>query len=260
MDSLVFVICLFINILQILLLLYLYKRYWKKHESSNLFLLKIFLYVNLYKHIFNGIIVDVLRILSGGEINKEYGVSSTEILQVISTDFISNFIYYLAFTFFLLSFKSKPLNNALSLNKQIKILIFISILSSVNLLFSQIFLQRLWLFKNALYFMGPICAIMTTILGVKYNNKIWVVMGLIPLIIVISLTLISGLRGSIVGISICFIILAIIEIDKEKVKKILLIGILPLVLLAVIQEKMSTLKYAFVVAVSNGTIDRKSVV
>lgn len=259
MDRLAFFVCLLVDIFQVGLIIYLYNYYWKKIEPDALLLLKLFLYINLYKLIFNGIIVDVLRIISGGAESRAYGVSSFEILNVIGIELISNIIYYSAFTFVLFLIKFKPSKNKISLNEQIYILCSISLLSSLELVLPQFFTNILWLIKDALFFIGPICAIMVLILGIKYNKVFWILLGSLPIIITILVALISGLRGSIVGISICFMILSIIELDKKRVKKIILIGIIPILLLSLIQDNLNSLKYAFVVAVTNRTIDLNSI-
>lgn len=254
-DRIVFLFCFLIDVLQFGLVVYLYNCFWRKIEPQNLLLLRIFLYVNLYKLLFNGIIVDLLRIISGGAENKEYGVSSFEILQVVGIDLISNIIYYSAFTFFLIVLKSRSINKTVSLGAQITIMSLISVFSTLNLLLPQLFIEKLWLIKDALFYMGPLCGTITLVLGIKYKRKMWIFLGFLPLIVTILLTLISGLRGSIVGISICFIVLVIIELEKKRARKILLIGIIPLFVLSLIQESLNSIKYAFVVAATSKTMD-----
>lgn len=255
MDRIVFSICLLLNLIQLGLIIYLYNSFWKKIEPENLLLLRIFLYVNLYKLLFNGIIVDILRIISGGAENKEYHVSSFEILQVVSIELVSNIIYYSAFTVFLIVLKSRNIKQRESIGTQIKIMSLISVLATLNLLLPQFFIEKLWLIKDALFYMGPLCAIFTLVLGIKYKKKTWILLGSLPLIATILLTLIAGLRGSIVGISICFILLVLIELERKKARRILLIGIIPLVLLSLIQESLNSIKYAFVVAVTSQSMD-----
>lgn len=254
-DSLIFFACLIIDLLTLGLVIYLYKHFWQKTDLSSLLLIKIFFYVNIYKLVFNGIIVNFLRMISEGSENKEYGVTSFEILKVVSIDFISNVFYFGFFTFLLILFKSKNSNSSMNISSQIAVLVFLSAFSTLNLLIPQFFINNLWLIKDALYYIGPISALLVLILGLKHDKKIWALMGLIPLIITILITLISGLRGSIVGISITFIILVIIELDRRKVKKIIAIGTFPLILLIAIQSNLNSIKYAFVVAVANKTID-----
>ena len=101
MDRFIFFICLIISILQLLILFYFYNKFWKRNASALLFL-KVFFLINVYKITFNYLLVDILRIISGGSENKEYGVSSFEILEVYGIEFVSNLVYFTIFTFFLI--------------------------------------------------------------------------------------------------------------------------------------------------------------
>ncbi len=258
MGRLLFFICLVLSTLQLLLLFYLYNKYWKKNISI-LLLLKVFFLINVYKISFNYILVDILRIISDGSENKEYGVTNIEILQVYCIEFVSNLIYFLFFTLFLILIRLPKKNlNTISINKQANILIIFSILSLFNQAFPDIFSKYFWLFKDSLYFIGPICSIILLVFGIKYKRKIWLILAATPLMLSIILNLIAGLRGSIVGISICFIIISFIELKKAHFRKVLIIGILPFIFLSLIQEKLNDIKYAFVVGVTNETIDVNS--
>lgn len=260
MESLPFVLCLFISIFQFLFLIFLYKTFWKKNTISTLILIKVFFYVNLYRIIFNFIIVDILRIISGGAENKEYGVTGYEILQVYLLEFISNLIYFSVFTLLLFAIKSTKKKNAgITLKKQVQILIIICILYICDQAFLQVFSRYFWLVKDAIYFIGPICSLLLLVIGIKNKKKLWILIGLFPLVITIILSLIAGLRGSIVGVSICFIIISFIELNRSQFKRALIIGILPILLLVSIQEKLKEIKYAFAVGVGNKTIDVNSV-
>jgi hypothetical protein len=256
MDRFIFFICLIISIIQLLILFYFYNKFWKRNASALLFL-KVFFLINVYKITFNYLLVDILRIISGGSENREYGVSSFEILEVYGIEFVSNLVYFTFFTFFLIKLP-RIKSNKLLINKQAIILIVFSILSILNQIFANFFSKYLWLFKDSLYFIGPICSIILVILGIKYKRKIWIILGTTPLILTILLNLIAGLRGSIVGISICFLIISYIELNKSQFKKILIIGVLPFIFLSLVQEKLSDIKYAFVVGVTNETIDVNS--
>lgn len=259
MGRLTFFICLLISITQIIFIIYLYRNYWKKNIGTTLTLVKIFFYFNLSRILFNGVIVDILRILSDGAENRKYEVSSGEILQVYVLELVSNFVYFFVFTILLISLKSKKnISIEVSLKKQVHILILIVTLSICNLIFKSLFSNYLWLFKDALYYIGPLCSILLIINGIKNKKKIWTFFGIFSLIPIILITLIAGLRGTIIGISTCFILISLAELNKLQFRKVLIIGILPFLFLALIQEKLSEIKYAFTVSVANETIDLSS--
>lgn len=260
MDRLFFFFCLCISVFQFLFIGYLYQYLWKKHAPQVVILIKIFFYVNIYKIFFNYILVDILRIFSGGAENIEFGVSSFEIFEVYLIELVSNLIYFLGFTVLLILFcSSKKPVATFSISRQVNILIFLGILSVFNQLLPTVFSKYLWLIKDSLYFLGPICSIIVLVLGIKFEKISWILLGSIPLLLTIVLNLIAGLRGAVVGISICFIILSIIELNRLQFKRVLIIGILPFILLSLIQEKLGEIKYAFVVGVANETIDVGSV-
>lgn len=259
MDRLIFSLCLLLDLIQVLLILQLYKNYWKRIEPFYLLLIKIFLFVNLYKLLSNGVVVDILRIISGGAENQEYGVSSVEILEVIFMEFISNIVYFASFTVFLILMrKDKSPIYRVSLRQQVAILIPISLVTVFNLLFPSLIAPKFWLFQDAIVLMGPICAIILLFLGIKYKRRFLVIIGLIPLVIIIMLVLVSGLRGSIVGIAICFTIFAIIEFEKKKLRRLFIISLIPIFIIYKVSTSLSSIKYAFAVAISNKTFDFSS--
>ena len=259
MDRVVFFFCFLISITQIIFVLFLYRNYWKKNNDSILILVKIFFYFNFTRILFNGVVVDLLRILSEGAENKKYGVSSVEILQVYILELVSNLVYFSAFTLLLIALRSKKyIQIDFKIRKQVNILIILIFLSICGLFFKSLFSNYLWLFKDALYYIGPICSTILIILGIKYKTKKWILYGIVSLIPIILITLIAGLRGTIVGIATCFILISLIELNRAQFKRVLIIGILPLLFLALIQEKLSEIKYAFAVSVANETIDLSS--
>jgi hypothetical protein len=258
MDNFIFFICFLIDALQIGFVFFFYKKYWKKTEPENILLIKLFMYINLYKLISNGIIVDILRIISGGNENKEFGVSSSEILQVVLFEFISNFIYFSAFTIFLVLLNKKKRKYYVSLQQQIYILASISIITVFNLLFPNLVAPKFWLFQDAIFSLGPICSVIILFMGIKYKKINLVFIGIIPLVVIILLVLISGLRGAIVGIVVVFIIFLLIEFEFRKIRKFLLIGIIPVIMVYQITQKLNSIKYAFAVAASNKTFDFNS--
>jgi len=256
MDRLVFFFCFLINITQILFIIFLYRNYWKKNNNTILILVKIFFYFNFTRTLFNGVIVDFLRILSEGAENKKYGVSSVEILQVTILELVSNLVYFSAFTVLLMLLRSKKyISIDFKLRKQVNILIIFISLSVCGLFFNSLFSNYVWLFKDSLYYIGPICSTILIILGVKNGTKKWVIFGIFSLIPIISINLIAGLRGTFIGITTCFIIISFIELSREQFKRNLIIGIFPFIFFALIQEKLSAIKYAFAVSVANKTID-----
>jgi hypothetical protein len=236
----------------------LYRKFWKKSYGV-LVLIKVFYFVNLYKILFNYVFVDILRFFSGGAENKLYGVSSFELLHVYGIELISNLIYFSCFTFLLIAAHlGAAKKTEFAIKKQVLLLILISAFSVFNQIFTPFFSKYLWLFKDALYFIGPISSLIVIVIGIKLKNKKWIILGLLPLLLTFLLNLIAGLRGTIVGISICFIIISFIELNPNQFKKILLLGILPFLFLVLIQEKLSDIKYAFVIGVANETIDVNS--
>ena len=257
MDSLFFFTCLTINLLLVLFIYILYSKYWSKYDGKNSILMKLFFYINIYKLFFNGVIVDILRIFSGGTQNQKYDVASFEILNVVMIDFISNIIYFSFFTFLLFLFvkKKEKINLKISLEKQLSVLTVISILTIGTYLFRTFFQEKLWLFNSAINFIGPICAVLTCFLALKLKKYFLFSIGTLTLIIIIFFTILNGLRGSIFGIGILILLFSYIEFDTKTLKKVLLAGIIPVILVYNISVNLSSIKYAIVEAAANNTYD-----
>ncbi len=256
MDRLFFLLCLFVSLIQISFVIYLYNRFWKHAPQSVIFLINIFFYVNLYKLIFNGFLVDISRIVSNGSVNNSYAVTAYEIFEIYLIEFLSNLIYYFVFTL-ALNLVKRYFNKTFyfSIKHQSYTLLSICILYLLNISFPSIFSDYLWLIKASIDSIGPICALILLVIGIKNNRIYWVLLGGIPLIISIILSLIAGLRGTTVGITIYFLIITYLELNKKQFKKTLLIGILPFLILISIQSKLGEIKYAFASGVANGSID-----
>lgn len=256
MSQFIFFVCLLVSIIQILFVLYLYNRFWKKGSQPVLFLINIFFYINLYKLFFNGFLVDVSRLISSGNVNNSYGVTAFEILQVYLIEFLSNLIYYSVFTIILIRLnKHFTKSFKISLKQQSSVLLSISILYLLNVLLPNFFSDYLWLIKAAVDSIGPICALILVVIGIKYNRIIWMFLGGLPLLIAVVLSLIAGLRGTTVGITIYFLIITYLELNRSQFKKTLIIAILPFIILISIQSKLGEIKYAFASGVANGSID-----
>ena len=257
MDSLFFITCLIINLLLLLFVYILYSKYCSKFDVENSILMKLFFYVNIYKLIFNGIIVDALRIYSGGFQNQKFDVASFEILNVVIIDFISNIIYFSFFTLLLFLFvkKKEKINLRISLEKQLSVLTVISILTIGIYLFRTLFQEKLWLFNAAINFIGPICAVFTCFIALKLKKYFLFSIGILTLMTIVFFTLLNGLRGSIFGIGILILMFSFIEFDNKTLKKILIASIIPVILVYNISVNLSSIKYAIVEAAVNNTYD-----
>lgn len=239
---------LVLNIIIFFLTIFFYKNIWYKKKNQILY--KIFLYFYLYKILLHGIVVNFLRILSNGKVNKQFYVSTFEIFRTEIVEFISNFIYLSTFTLFVyfLSDEKKATNNN-GLNWEISVLkLFVGIYLVYLLLPTSVISVYFWLFDSVFYYGGIISASLLLVLSIKDNKKLFLFISALCLILFFIKQVITGARGGIVIVSLTILIFSIILLDKNKLKRLILITIIPIALLLLLQNNLKEIKSAFAIS------------
>lgn len=246
-DRLTYLLIFIINIIVFFTAIFFYKKVWYKKNNQLLF--KIFLYFTLYKILLHGVIVNFLRFLSNGKINKLFYVSTYEIFRTEFVEFISNIIYLTTFTlfaYFLTDHKSKTTNTFKWEIRVLKLLVFIYFI--YLLLPTNIIAVYFWLFDSVFYYAGIISACLLLILCIKENNKLFLILSALCLALFFIKQIITGARGGIVIVSLTIIIFSSIILDRSKFKKLLIVTVLPIALLLILQNNLKEIKSAFAIS------------
>ncbi|MBR2648189.1 MAG: hypothetical protein IKD55_05075 [Sediminibacterium sp.] len=226
----------------------------EKSHGRDSKLLQLFYSVLIYKCLFHGILVDVLRILSNGAVNREYGVKDYELFYITLIEFSSNIVYLAVFLILRRIIAFGAPSKSLKSN-EIYILTTLSLLSSISYVIPGIFNSFFWFINPLLIAIGPISSVILTIWGIKNRNNYNLAIGLTNIILTFLINMIAGLRGAIVGILVLLVILSIIELNAKTIKKYILYAFIPVTLLYFVQTKLGPLKYAFAISVANKSLD-----
>lgn len=253
MDYLILFLCLVID-LSTVYLAYKLKRTWIKSNLDLSFVNMIY-YVLQFRFIFFGLVVSFLRIISKGEVLQEYNIQPEELLHVYIIEFISNLIFLLTFTYFIKFIKRKSKINNYKDQNFLVIFCLFSINYLFILLFPGFFSNFYGFLITAFTFYGQISVAFLFVYGIKYKKKILLILALTCIILFFAKTLISGLRGGIVGMVVLIIILSYNTFSTKLFKRLLIITFFSLFIFLKINSSLSSIKYEFVVAYANKKFD-----
>jgi len=253
MDYLFLFFCLIIDIITVYFT-YELKKTWNKSNLNTNFV-NIIYYILQFRFVFFGLIVSLLRIISEGDVLKEYSVETEELFYVYLIEFISNLIFLLIFTYFIKFIKKK--SKIKNYNEQN--LLFILSLFSFNflliLLLPGYFTNLYGFLFTAFYNYGAISAIFLLAISIKKKKKLLFLLSLTCILIFFGKSIISGLRGGVVGVVVLFTILSYTTFSYKFFKKIVIFSFLFSVVFYQINTKLSSIKYEFVVAYANNKFD-----
>lgn len=203
--------------------------------------------------------MDILRTISGGKINKEFGVSEFEILKITAFEASSNLIYLLLF-FVLASFLKKINTKGLNEGFQYFVLFSFSISSVFTLIFPSIFDSALWFFKGSFSNMGAICSVILLVRCVESKQRTYLLIAVLNIILIFAVNMIAGLRGSIVGIVLILLAYSYTVLPSHILRKMIYISIFPVLLVVFIGSYLGELKYQFAVNASSKEFELKNIV
>ena len=181
MDYLFLFFCLIIDIITVYFT-YELKKTWNKSNLNTNFV-NIIYYILQFRFVFFGLIVSLLRIISEGDVLKEYSVETEELFYVYLIEFISNLIFLLIFTYFIKFIKKK--SKIKNYNEQN--LLFILSLFSFNflliLLLPGYFTNLYGFLFTAFYNYGAISAIFLLAISIKKKKKLLFLLSLTCILI-----------------------------------------------------------------------------
>ena len=159
--------------------------------------------------------VDVLRIISGGEANAKYEVNAFELFYVNTLEFFSNIFYLFALTICLHITRKIRFKKILREEVQNNIALVIAFLSIFTLLSSFFFKNALWLFYPFISATGGLFAVVLLIRKFSFKSP-YLYVGLLTLLLILFYNVMLGLRGTIVGLVIWTVFLLWEPIMRAK--------------------------------------------
>jgi len=253
-----FILCFLLNLFVFLISFFSWKFLRNAKNKYSIFF-DIFYLVFIYNVLSRGILVDILRFLSNGKSSSEFGITSTEILEITLYEFISNILYLLIFFFISLHFKEKK-NYQLRLDKfQFSILVFFTVGSILSNIFPSLFDSTFWFFKGSFQIFGAICTVVLLVLSVDRNDKKLLFLSVSGIVLIFIINILAGLRGSLIGVSLIIIIYSYVLLPRIKFKKLIVLSFIPISLVIFVGNYLGDLKYKFAVNSANKEIQLNTI-
>jgi membrane-bound ClpP family serine protease len=169
--------------------------------------------------------------------NQMFFVSANEIFRTELLEFISNLIYLFSFTIFVYFLPTENLQQKKELKWEVGVLkILVSIYFIYLLLPVEIIAVYFWLFDSVFYYAGIIATSLLLVLSIRDKNRLFLILSIFCLGLFFVKQIITGARGGIVIVSLIVLIYGIILLDRSKIKRLILITILPIALLLILQN------------------------
>lgn len=232
---------LLINIFKLNLLYYFYQKNLNNNNNIGIDLIFYFLTVNT---ILYGIIVNIIRIYSGGKVFLTFGVTIFELLQVELIEFFSFLIFLCLIVLFFKSkyFKCSDIKNQTNTNTY-PFLLLLNILSIFNFFLSDP--QNQFLFSESLKYLSGPSSILLIFYCLRYKKFNLIFIPILNLSIMLFIVFSTGVRGPIIGLLLIFIFLLYKYYSfKYLLKKIHLI-LIPILLIVFFNNQYSKIKTAF---------------
>ena len=238
MDRFNIAIVLLLNFIKILLVIFLFSK------SNKNVIFNIIVYFTVINITLYGILVNILRLISNSKIIKEYGVSTTDLLNVELIEFFSS-VFFIIIIYYIFQLKIWRNIRTANLEKEqiLTVLAIFNILAIINNFVSDA--NNDFLFGETIKYISGPSSILLTFFSLKYKKHKFLFFSIPNLFLILFLVFSTGVRGPILGIILIILFLFITNYSLKSIIKKIPILILPIIIVIFFNNEYSKIKFAF---------------